>query len=107
MILGTYPSAKFHTINNITDVPVADNDSPFSHESYFDGSRVRIIPSGKELNEVILRKIGVDRSDCWITDLVKLFLFKEGHVEGYIKLGKTDIEENRSKFEKYAKKSLK
>jgi uracil-DNA glycosylase len=106
MIIGAYPSAKFHTIDGITDVPVADNDSPFSNESYFDGSRVRTIPSGKELNEVILKKIGVERSDCWITDLVKVFLFKEGHVERYIKLGIKDIKENRSKFEEYAKKSL-
>ncbi len=59
MIVGAYPSAKFFTINNIPDTPVADNDSPFSNESYFDGSRVRTIPSGKELNEVILSQISI------------------------------------------------
>jgi len=55
MIVGAYPSAKFFTVKKsdgsvITDVPLYDNDSPFSNESYFDGSRVRTIPSGKELN---------------------------------------------------------
>ncbi len=112
MIVGAYPSAKFFTIKAkddtlVTDTPVADNDSPFSNEQYFDGSRVRTIPSGKELNEVILDRLGIDRSDCWITDLVKVFLFKEGHVERYKKLGKHDITENRSQFKKYAQKSLK
>lgn len=40
MIVGAYPSAKFYTIGKITDVPLIDNDSSFSNESYFDGSRV-------------------------------------------------------------------
>jgi len=55
MIVGAYPSAKFFTVKKsdgsvITDVPLCDNDSPFSNESYFNGSGVRTIPSGKELN---------------------------------------------------------
>jgi len=106
MIVGAYPSAKFYTINGIPDTPIADNDSPFSNESYFDGSRVRTIPSGKELNEVILEKIGVKRESCWITDLVKVFLFKQGHIDRYNKLGKSDQTENRSKFSEYAEKSI-
>lgn len=106
MIVGAYPSAKFYTIEGVSDTPMADNDSPFSNESYFDGSRVRTIPSGKELNEVILEKIGVIRSDCWITDLVKVFLFKEGHIKRYEKLGKSNLTENRTKFLEYAKNSL-
>jgi uracil-DNA glycosylase len=106
MIVGAYPSAKFYSINGIADTPISDNDSPFSNESYFDGSRVRTIPSGKELNEVILEKIGVKRDICWITDLVKVFLFKQGHIDRYIKLGKSDLTENRSKFLEYAEKSI-
>lgn len=107
MIVGAYPSAKFYTINGISDTPVADNDAPFSNESYFDGSRVRTIPSGKELNDVILKQIGVNRSDCWVTDLVKVFLFKEGHIKRYRKLLKTDLTENRSLFIQFAEKSIK
>ena len=106
MIVGAYPSAKFFTINGIADTPMADNDSPFSNESYFDGSRVRTIPSGKELNEVILDRIGINRCDCWITDLIKVFLFKDGHINRYEKLGKNDIKENRSKFIEFAKLSM-
>ena len=106
MIVGAYPSAKFYTVNGISDTPLVDNDSPFSNESYFDGSRVRTIPSGKELNEVILKKIGIKRENCWITDLVKVFLFKQGHVDRYFKLGKIDITENRSMFLEYARKSI-
>lgn len=83
-------------------MPLYDNDSPFSNESYFDGSRVRTIPSGKELNEIILNQIGIKREDCWITDLVKVFLFKEGHVRRYEELGKKDIQSNRNKFKDYA-----
>jgi uracil-DNA glycosylase len=107
MIVGAYPSAKFFTVEGIADTPLYDNDSPFSNETYFDGSRIRTIPSGKELNEVILKQIGVDRSECWITDLVKVFLFKEGHVNRYMKLGKSDFVENRSSFSFFARRSLK
>jgi uracil-DNA glycosylase len=110
MIVGAYPSARFFTVEGpqgkITDTPMEDHDSPFSNETYFDGSRDRTILSGKELNEVILHKIGVKREDCWITDLVKVFLFKPGHVKRYRKLGKTDIEPNRHLFMEYARLSL-
>lgn len=112
MIVGAYPSAKFYSVKSeggkyVADTPLADNDSPFSNESYFDGARVRTIPSGEELNQVILSRIGVDRKDCWITDLVKVFLFKEGHIRRYNELGKYDLNENRNRFDEYAEKSLK
>jgi uracil-DNA glycosylase len=106
MIVGAYPSAKFFRLNGINDVPLYDNDAPFSNEKYFDGTQTRCIPSGNELDK-ILNKIGVNRNDCWITDLVKLFLFKKGHIKKYNKLGKNDLIENRTRFIDYAKKSLK
>jgi hypothetical protein len=106
MIVGAYPSAKFYTVNGLSYVPITDNDSPFSNESYYDGSGVRTIPSGKELNEVILSQIGIKREECWITDLVKVFLFKQGHIDRYHKLGKTDIRQNRSDFREFAVKSI-
>lgn len=105
MIVGAYPSAKFFTVEGIPDVPLYDNDSPFSSESYFDGSRVRSIPSGVELEQNYLAPLGISRSECWITDLVKVFLFKEGHVNRYKRLG-AEIAENRSRFKEYAEKSL-
>ena len=106
MIVGAYPSAKFFTVKGIADTPLYDNDSPFSNETYFDGSRTRTIPSGQELNEVILKNIGVEREDCWITDLVKVFLFKQGHIVRYIKLGKNDLTENRTMFNEFARRSI-
>jgi len=110
MIVGAYPSARFFTVQGpkgkVTNTPMEDHNSPFSGETYFDGSRERTIPSGQELNEVILQKIGVKREDCWITDLVKVFLFKPGHIERYKTLGKTDMAANRHKFKEYAQKSL-
>jgi uracil-DNA glycosylase family 4 len=107
MIVGAYPSAKFFTVNGLQDTPLTDNDSPFSNESYFDGSRVRTISSGNELNEVILKKIGILREECWITDLVKVFLFKQGHINRYQKLKKNDLTENRTQFDNFAQKSIK
>jgi uracil-DNA glycosylase len=82
-ILGAYPSARFGVVNGITDVPVADNLGPFESERWFDGSRVRHQPSAHELDELFLKPLLLRRSDCWITDLVKVFLFKPGHVNRY------------------------
>jgi len=102
MIIGAYPSAKFATLQGVTDVPLYGNDSPFSSETYFDGSRIRSIPSGKELEDNYLLPLGLLRSQCWITNLVKVFLFKKGHIARYQKLGRNEFQENRSKFSEYA-----
>ena len=106
MIVGAYPSARYYSVNNNKDVPLFDNDAPFSSEMYYDGTRVRSTPSGQELNEVILDQIGIRREQCWITDLVKVFLFNEDHIKSYVKLGKTDSQENRSQFAEYGRKSM-
>jgi uracil-DNA glycosylase len=107
MIVGAYPTAKFYREDKYNDTPLADIDAPFANQTYFDGSRVRKVLSGDELNEVILKNIGVDRKDCWITNLVKVFLFKGGHIKKYHDLHKKDISENRSHFKAYAKESIK
>jgi uracil-DNA glycosylase len=85
-ILGAYPSARFAQIDGTSDVPVADNLGPFESERWFDGSRVRKQPSARELEDLFLRRMGIERGKCWITDLVKVFLFKPGHVKRYKKL---------------------
>ena len=87
-ILGAYPSARFATVSRITDVPVGDNLGPFENERWFDGSRIRDQPSAMELETHFLAPLRVSREDCWITDLVKVFLFKPGHVRRYEKLSK-------------------
>jgi uracil-DNA glycosylase len=85
-ILGAYPSARFAVIDRITDVPVADNLGPFENERWFDGTRVREQPSARELHDYFLSPLGIERSSCWITDLVKVFLFKAGHIDRYHQL---------------------
>jgi uracil-DNA glycosylase len=86
MIVGAYPTAHFHSIDGINDVPVEDHLYPFSNECYYDGCQVRRVRSGEELEEFYLKKLGYPREKCWITDLVKVFLFKEGHIEKYRQL---------------------
>ena len=86
-ILGAYPSARFVVERGVPDVPVADNLGPFERERWFDGTRVREQPSARELHDLFLDPLHVPRSTCWITDLVKVFLFKQGHVDRYRRLG--------------------
>lgn len=83
MIIGAYPSAHFVTINGITDVPFSDNFYPFPNYKYFDRSRTRIIKSGVELETEYLSPLKLTREKCWITNLVRVFLFKKGHIKKY------------------------
>jgi uracil-DNA glycosylase len=110
MIVGAYPTAHFQTIKTsagrlIRDVPVADHLSPFSSERYYDGSSIRELKSGVELEKYYLEPLSISRSQCFITDLVKVFLFKEGHSSKYAALGKV-IQPSRSKFMDYARLSI-
>jgi len=106
MVVGSFPSAKLYFVNDIPDVPLYDSNAPFSTEPYFDGSRVRTSAMGQALDEMILESIGVTREECWLTSLVKVFLFDEDHVKKYHRLGRKDIQENRSKFMDYANRSI-
>lgn len=113
MIIGAYPTAHFNVIDGIRDVPVEDHLYPFSNEEYFDGSSVNFVKSGKEIEEYFLDKLNIKRTDCWITDLVKVFLFKEGHIKKYeslIKknkeLGVKEYKETRSLFNELGYKSI-
>ncbi len=107
MIIGAYPSARFEAIGGERDVPVGDNLGPFEPERYFDGERVRTQASADELAEFYLKPLGIDRSQCWVTDLVKVFLFKEGHRAKYERLGKkTPAGYERERFEELAERSL-
>lgn len=86
MIIGAYPTAHFNVISSERDVPVEDHLYPFSNEVYFDGSRMREVDSGRELEELFFKPLGISRDKAWITDLVKIFLFKEGHIRKYKRL---------------------
>lgn len=92
-ILGAYPTASFATRKGERHVPVGNVERPFDPST----------KSGKELDEHYLEKMGIDRGQCWITNLVRTFLFKQGHVDKYERLGYPDPPtETRSKFEEYA-----
>lgn len=71
MILGAYPTAAFERINNHI-VPVGNIAEPFDPTT----------DSGKELDSHYLGPLGIRRDDCWISNLVKVFLFKEEHQRG-------------------------
>jgi len=107
MIIGAYPTAHFNTIKGVRDVPVEDHLYPFSNEHYFDGSTVRSVKSGEELDKYYLKPLDSNRDECWITDLVKVFLFKEGHIKKYHQLGFNGYLLSRSKFREIAVNSLK
>ena len=87
MIIGTYPSARFESRpshnnpNRYRIIPVANNLQPFGSEQYFDGIRVRTLPSADGLQKYLLSKLQLESQNCWITDAVKVFLYKPEHVE--------------------------
>lgn len=105
MIIGPQPAAKMYFVNDIPDVPLYDATAPFSLEPYYDGNRVRSSYTGQELSEVILETLEIPRERCWLTTLIKVFLFDEDHVKKYKRLGK-EIKANRSKYDELALKSM-
>ena len=105
MVIGPQPAAKLYFVDDIPDVPLYDATAPFSIEPYHDGSRVRSSYTGQELSEVILETLEIPRENCWLTSLVKVFLFDDDHVKKYHRLGK-EIKENRSHYMEYANLSL-
>jgi len=113
MIIGAYPSARFEshpsriTPNRYRLIPVADNLQPFGCEKYFDGLRVRTLESADGLNEYLLSKLALDLHQCWVTDIVKVFLYKADHVDSCKDVyPEFQVTELRSQFKELAKNSL-
>ena len=107
LILGAYPSARFAAVAGERDVPLADNCGPFSTERYFDGQRVRTVNSGAALEEAYLEPLGLRRDQCWITNLVRVFLFKPAHIDKYRRPRcHWPPGETRSQLEVYAARGL-
>jgi hypothetical protein len=69
LILGAYPTAIFDHIDRHM-VPVDNIDEPFDPNT----------ASGRELDEQYLMPLSLERKQSWITNLVKVFLFKETHI---------------------------
>jgi len=113
MIVGAYPSARFESRpsrnhpNRRRLVPVADNLQPFGREQYFDGTRVRTLESADGLRKYLLDGLGLSPEQCWITDLVKVFLYKREHGDSCRDVHPNfEVPELRSEYRKLAELSL-
>lgn len=106
-IIGASPLARLAAVGSEPDIPAADQGLPFSAEPYFDGRRVRSVTEGGELAGAYLDPLGLRRDRCWLTYLVKIFLFRDEHLARYRRLGCAWPErETRSQFEILARQSL-
>ena len=87
MVIGAYPSARFEYRKAVdgTDkyrlIPIANIMQPFADEEYFDGLKVRKLESTVGLRKYLLDPLSLQPIDCWLTNLVKVFLYKKEHLE--------------------------
>lgn len=101
-IIGAYPSAVFKSIKG-RPVPVGNLKMPFDASEYPGGTN----KSAKELDDNYLKPLGLTRRDCWITNLVKAFLFKEEHTAQFAVLGSAGpVTPTRERFEEFAAASI-
>ncbi|NLZ72372.1 MAG: hypothetical protein GX905_00895 [Bacteroidales bacterium] len=105
-VVGDFPTAKIATIKGVPNVPIANSDGPLIDEVYYKGNQLYENLMAKDLQECLLDEIGVSYKDCWLTNLVKVYLFTSLDVKKYEKLGKT-ILPTRNAFASYAQKSMK
>lgn len=106
MILGEYPTCRYGTEKNEDTgeseyfVPVGDIDEPLENSRYFDKYSIRDVRSGTVFDDGYIHPAGLKKEDLWITNLVKCFLFKQGHVNAYKKLGWNDppVEESHTEY---------
>lgn len=93
MLIGEYPNCRFATVANGSGdqqrfVPIADIKEPFEPGRYFNGQQIQQYPTGASLKENYLKPLGLDlETDVWLTNVVKCFLMKEGHIQTYEDLG--------------------
>lgn len=113
MIVGAYPSARFESRpsriqpNQYRLIPIADNLQPFGYAQYFDGLRVRTLESADGLRHYLLSKLSIPHKQCWITNIVKIFLYKDAHVDSCSDVcPEFKVIALRSKFKDLARKSL-
>lgn len=113
MIVGAYPSARFEQYESQERkgirrlIPVGNNLHPFADEEYFDGTAPRVLESGKGLRKYILTPMGLNPDDLWITDLVKVFLYKKDHQDAINEIfAKFNVPVLRDEFDKIGEKSL-
>ena len=113
MIVGAYPSARFESRKSQDQtgryrlIPVADNLQPFGYEQYFDGVRVRILESADGLRKHLLSDLKKSLDPYWVTDLVKVFLYKSAHSDSCRAVHpEFSVPELRSRFREFGQNSL-
>lgn len=103
-IIAPSPPARLGTVGLERDVPVGDHYAPFARLPYFDGNRVR---GDVALETAYLKPLGLHRNQCWLTYLVRVFLFRDEHLAKYRRLGCLWPEwETHSQFERLARQGL-
>lgn len=105
MVIGFHPLAKMFDVEDQKDVPLYSAGFPFGDEQYFDGKHVVNIPGRKDL-EVVLGKLGIGMEDCWLTSLIKIYLFSSKDVAKYNSLGNFKVAPDEFNFKEYGKKSI-
>lgn len=105
MVIGFHPLAKTYEVEDQKDVPLYSTNFPFSTEKYFDGKQVITVP-GREEMAVVLEKLGIKLEDCWLTTLIKIFLFSSKDVAKYNKLGNFKVAPDEFNFKEYGAKSM-
>lgn len=105
MVIGFHPLAKVFDLEDQKDVPLYSANFPFGNEQYFDGKHVVDVPGRKDL-EVVLNRLGIQLEDCWLTSLIKIYLFSSKDVIKYNKLGSYKVAPDEFNFKEYGAKSM-
>ncbi len=106
MLVGAFPSARFESRKGLL-IPTGDNLSPFGHEEYFDGVKVRTQASRDSLDKNYFPQLGIDLDKIWITDIVKIYLYPNKHIKNCKVISpKMKFTETHKMFAKIASASL-
>ncbi len=105
MIIGFHPLARMYDVDDQKDVPLYSASFPFGEEQYFDGRHVIPVP-GREDLEKVLGKLGIKLEDCWLTSLIKIYLFSSKDVAKYNALGNFKVAPDEFNFKEYGTKSM-
>lgn len=105
MVVGFHPAAKTYEVDDQRDVPLYSTSHPYASEAYFDGREASTAGRGEYL-DIVLQKMGIARNNCWITTLIKIYLFSSKDVAKYNKLGNFKVAPDEFNFKEWGEKSL-
>ena len=105
MVVGFHPLARTYDVEDQKDVPLYSVGFPFREEQYFDGKQLVSTPGRKDL-ATVLGRLGISLDDCWLTTLVKIYLFSSKDVAKYNKLGNYKVAPDEFNFKEYGAKSM-